>query len=712
MDEALAAAGAAPVRLPELLAPAGSAEALLAAIAAGADAVYVGLAEPGLDARAAAPGLTWDELERACAYGAAHGVSVYVTLNALVRPGEEARALSAARRAQRAGASALIVADLGLARLLAEELPDMELHLSTQAGAQAAPAVAFAARELGCARVTVARELSVAEISDIVSTGVACEVFCHGAICISYSGACSLSAAARGRSAMRGDCTQPCRQSWRLVDSDGKDRAQAAGDKLLCPKDFLGLRMLPELVRAGVSALKIEGRMKNPDYVFNVVGAYRAALDALAASGSFDADALVRRAGTSFNRGFTDAYLRGDAAGTGRDLMSFERSCNQGVEVGSVVARARHEVTVELTGPVRPGDTLEIHTILPADAGEGVPRRFPLIPCTVSGDPGERVTLRCKRRVEVGSAVFLAASAAVLEASARAVDALRGEVFGAAAHVAEDGSHRLPPRAGETPLATSTENDVLSGDGAVSAPSREAVAAPVYETAEAPVSSPVFVASPGAASSLLAEGAAEVAVEAWRLLDDACGWEPLLPHLTVLLDACCRAYDLPRTRRLMQCAQRVICRNLTQLALAQEAGVAFDAAAPLYAENPAAVQVLRSWGAERVWLPDELPADDARRLTEAMPAVPLGTLAPAEHELMVMEHCILTAEGPCDHRCAACSRRREPRFLVGKNGDRFAVRTDALGRSRVLSCSGDAPQAASACSASDARPRREDRCSC
>ncbi|WP_143758365.1 U32 family peptidase [Collinsella sp. An307] len=704
MDEVLAAKGTAPTRLPELLAPAGSAEALLAAIAAGADAVYTGLAEPGLDARAAAPGLTWEELERACAYGAAHGVLVYVTLNALVRSGEEGRVLAAARRAQDAGASALIVADLGLARLLAEELPGMELHLSTQAGAQAAPAVAFAARELGCARVTVARELSVAEIVDIVSTGVACEVFCHGAICISYSGACSLSAAARGRSAMRGDCTQPCRQSWRLVDGAGEDCAQAAGDKLLCPKDFLGLRMLPELIRAGVSALKIEGRMKNPDYVFNVVGAYHAALDALAAGEPFDADALVRRAGTSFNRGFTDVYLRGDAAGTGRDLMSFERSCNQGIEVGVVVARARHEVTVELTGPVRPGDTLEIHTILPADAGAGVPRRFPLIPCTVSGEPSERVTLRCKRRVEVGSAVFLTASAAVLEASARAVDALRGEVLGAASCAAGDGPRRLPPRAGEPPLATSPENGIPPRAGADPAQSCEVLGAPV--------SSPVFVASPDAASSLLAASAAEVAVEAWRLLDDAHAWEPLLPRLTVLLDACCRASDLSRTRRLMSTARRVICRNLTQLALAREAGVAFDAAAPLYAENPAAVRTLQSWGAKRVWLPDELPADDARRLGETMSAVPLGTLAPGERELMVMEHCILTAEGPCDHRCAACGRRREPRFLLGKNGDRFAVRTDALGRSRVLSCSGDAPRVVSARSASDPCPRGEDRCSC
>ena len=197
MDEVLAAKGTAPTRLPELLAPAGSAEALLAAIAAGADAVYTGLAEPGLDARAAAPGLTWEELERACAYGAAHGVLVYVTLNALVRSGEEGRVLAAARRAQDAGASALIVADLGLARLLAEELPGMELHLSTQAGAQAAPAVAFAARELGCARVTVARELSVAEIVDIVSARRC------GAIAPSLAGNHGASSTVRGRTARR-----------------------------------------------------------------------------------------------------------------------------------------------------------------------------------------------------------------------------------------------------------------------------------------------------------------------------------------------------------------------------------------------------------------------------------------------------------------------------------------------------------------------------
>ena len=120
--------------------------------------------------------------------------------------------------------------------------------------------------------------------------------------------------------------------------------------------------------------------MKNPDYVFNVVGAYRSALDALAAGETVDVGALERRLGRSFNRGFTDAYLRGDRAGTGRALMSLERSCNQGAPVGVVVERGHRVVTVELADAVEAGDTLEIHTVLPADAGADVPRRWPLVP--------------------------------------------------------------------------------------------------------------------------------------------------------------------------------------------------------------------------------------------------------------------------------------------------------------------------------------------
>ncbi len=197
--------------------------------------------------------------------------------------------------------------------------------------------------------------------------------------------------------------------------------------RLLCPRDLLSLRHLPALVRAGVAALKIEGRMKNPDYVWNVVGCYRAALDALA-EGGLDEEAeeeVAFRLGMSFNRGFTDAYLRG---GSGPELMSPERAINQGVRVGEVVARARHEVTVALERPVGEGDTLEIRTVLPADAGADVPARWPLVPCPADGAAGERLRVRCKRRVEPGSAVYLTASARLRAAADEAVEGMRREL--------------------------------------------------------------------------------------------------------------------------------------------------------------------------------------------------------------------------------------------------------------------------------------------
>lgn len=302
------------VALPELLAPAGGLDQMLAAIAAGADAIYAGL--DGFNARVSAHGFSDDEFARGCAVAHAHDVRVYVTLNVFVFDDELADAVALGAHAHALGADALIVADAGLACALRAAIPGVEIHLSTQAGAHSEGAVQLAAKELGVERVTTARELSVAEIGTLCATGVPIEVFCHGAICIGYSGVCGFSALRRGRSAMRGDCMQPCRLSYDLVDEAGQSVVAVEGDRLLCPRDYLGIAHLPELVAAGVASLKIEGRMKNPDYVFNVVRVWRRALDMLR-DGAWDADAvpaLERELGRSFNRGFTDAYLRGRSA--------------------------------------------------------------------------------------------------------------------------------------------------------------------------------------------------------------------------------------------------------------------------------------------------------------------------------------------------------------------------------------------------------------
>ena len=638
--------GAANAALPELLAPAGGLDQMLAAIAAGADAVYAGLG--GFNARVSAHGFTDDEFARGCAVAHAHGVRVYVTLNVFVFDDELADAVKLGAHALELGADALIVADAGLACALRAAIPGVEIHLSTQAGVHSEGAVRLVADELGVERVTTARELTVDEIASLCATGVPIEVFCHGAICIGYSGACEFSALRRARSAMRGDCTQPCRLAYDLVDEAGQSVVAVEGDRLLCPRDYLGIAHLPELVEAGVASLKIEGRMKNPDYVFNVVRVWRRALD-MVRDGVWEPDVvaeLERELGRSFNRGFTDAYLLGRS---GAELMSFERAINQGVRVGHLVAVGHEEVTVELDAAVAAGDTLEIRFYPGADARPDVPKRWPQVPCPVDAAAGERVVVHCKRKVDAGCEVYLIRSAGVLEQTATVLERMRAEADAV------------------VPAARAVK--VLPFEGAVAA--GDVPAAGLEESA--------------------GQGALARILFAWELMDvDPCD-ELDLSDATVLLDEVCRAGDAERTRSLMRRAGRVVCRNLGQVAMARELGVAFDVAAPVFCANRATLAWLRGLGAGRVHMPAELVANDAERVTE-LAACP-GVLGPvdAEHpELMVCEHCLLTAEGPCatdatgQVHCRDCARRQKTRSLVERDGMRLPVAVDACGRTRIF----------------------------
>lgn len=639
---------AAEVALPELLAPAGGLDQMLAAIAAGADAIYAGL--DGFNARASAHGFSDDEFARGCAVAHAHGVRVYVTLNVFVFDDEFADAVALGAHARALGADALIVADAGLACALRAAIPGVEIHLSTQAGAHSEGAVQLAAKELGVERVTTARELNVAEIETLCATGVPIEVFCHGAICIGYSGACGFSALRRGRSAMRGDCTQPCRLSYDLVDEAGQSVVAVEGDRLLCPRDYLGIAHLPELVAAGVASLKIEGRMKNPDYVFNVVRVWRRALDMLR-DGTWDADAvpaLERELGRSFNRGFTDAYLRGRS---GAELMSFERAINQGVRVGHLVAVGHEEVTVELDAAVAAGDTLEIRFYPGADARPDVPKRWPQVPCPVDAAAGERIVVHCKRKVDAGCEVYLIRSAGVLGQTATVLERMR------------------------------VEADAV-------APAERSVEVLPFEGVLADGDVPTELAGP--AEPAKHEAFARM-VFAWELmdLDPRDEWD--LSDATVVLDEVCRAGDAERTRALMQRAGRVVCRNLGQVAMARELGTTFDVAAPVFCANRATLAWLRGLGARWVYLPAELLSNDRERIAElaAEPGV-LGSVDADRPELMVCEHCLLTAEGVCATdatgrvRCRDCLRRRQIRYLVERDGTRLPVAIDACGRTRIF----------------------------
>lgn len=698
-------------RAPELLAPAGTLDAFLAALDAGADAVYTGAG--AFNARAAADDLTCEELAWACEVAHGMGARVYVTMNIFVRDDELGECVALARRVLDAGADALIVADLGLCRRLRREVPDVEIHLSTQAGVHAAAGAVLAAEQLGASRVTCGRELTVDEIGAMAATGVEIEAFCHGAICICYAGACSFSARRRGRSANRGDCTQPCRVPYQLVDGEGRRVDARDGDLLLCPCDYLSAGHLDELVRSGVGALKIEGRMKNPDYVYNVVSCYREALDAAvarvnaaesganataatdAAGGDAGSDAAgatektVRRLARSFNRGFTDGYLTGR---TRANLMSWERSCNQGVRVGRVIDRRHEEVLVAFEDAVDAGDTLEVRFIPGPNTAKDAPKRWPMVPCPVDAAAGDRVWVRCKRKVEVGAQVNLVRSERLIEVARERVAALRAAGQDPASGRDDAAGHR----AAERPLS---KNQGASMRGEVGAAACDSAACDAAACDAAAVRAVCIVDDPQAASDLL-DGCYPDALLSWRpqgldvvpavfehrLLEaDADAWTRLLPALGVVLDEVSREGDARRQRDLCRRAAFVVCRNLTQVAYAREAGCVFEVASPVTAANGETVQELSRLGARCVWLPEEMGEERIEEISRTLSGgVRLAVWAHGEARLMVCEHCVLTAEGPCTETCLVCPRRLAPRLLVERDGSCLPVAVDALGRTRIF----------------------------
>ena len=283
-------------RLPELLAPAGGIDAFYAAVAAGADAVYLGLAEGASNARVGAENFSREALSAILPYAHAKGVRVYLTLNTMTYENELEGTLAIARFAYEAGVDALIVADLGLASLIARELPDMPLHASTQAFAHST-LTADALYRLGFERVVLARESSRENIKSVTEKSLAeTEVFLHGALCVSHSGQCLFSSMLGGRSGNRGACAQPCRKAY------GK-----AGYALSL-KDACLASHIPALIEDGVSSLKIEGRMKSAAYVYTVVSIYRRLLD----EGRAASEQELKELEAAFSRsGFTDGYFTG-----------------------------------------------------------------------------------------------------------------------------------------------------------------------------------------------------------------------------------------------------------------------------------------------------------------------------------------------------------------------------------------------------------------
>ena len=391
--------------LPELLAPAGDWECAKAAVENGADAIYFGLEK--FNARMRAHNFTEADLPKLMEFLHRRGVKGYVTFNTLVFENELADAEKYLRAIIAAGVDAAIVQDVGICRLIRRLSPDFPIHVSTQMTVTSAAGVEFA-HDLGCNLVVLARECSIKEIGEIANgewrmanegsegdnskletrnSKLPVEVFVHGALCVAYSGQCLTSESLGGRSANRGECAQACRMPYDLI-SDGQQ--VPLGDKryLLSPQDLAGLEVLPELVKAGVASLKIEGRLKAPEYVANITKVYRNALDRLAVDSRFAfhvsrANEVMREdvkrekdtptterydMEMAFSRGLHTGWFGGI---NNQQLVHARFGKKRGVYLGEVARVLPEKVVVTLEATLKLGDGVVFDAGRPDEKEEG-----------------------------------------------------------------------------------------------------------------------------------------------------------------------------------------------------------------------------------------------------------------------------------------------------------------------------------------------------
>lgn len=349
-------------REPELLSPAGNWDCVRAAVANGADAIFFGL--PKFNARLRADNFTEEDLPELMEFLHAHGVRGFVTMNTLIFTGELEAAERQLRLLEKCGVDAIIVQDLGLARLCRHVAPSIEIHASTQMTITSPEGLAFADQLYQLDRAVLARELSLKHISKFQPQEcVPLEVFVHGALCVAYSGQCLTSESLGQRSANRGECAQACRMPYTLV-VDGEERDMEDVRYLLSPQDLAAVDFIPDLVKQGVVSYKIEGRLKSPEYVAAITKVYRKAIDAAVAerdSPVTDEDRYSME--MTFSRGLSSGWLEG----TNHPRLTHGKfGKKRGVYLGEVIDCSRGWVEVKLATriPVKAGDGVVF------DAGE------------------------------------------------------------------------------------------------------------------------------------------------------------------------------------------------------------------------------------------------------------------------------------------------------------------------------------------------------
>ena len=341
----------------ELLAPAGSYEALVAAVQNGCDAIYLGGVMFG--ARAFANNFDEQQLKEAVQYAHRYGVRVFVTVNTLIKETEMEACMSYIQSLQESDVDALIIQDIGLFTYIHKRFPDFELHASTQMHIHNPEGIKLL-QEMGAARVVVPRETTIEEIANYAKLDVDLEVFVQGALCVSYSGQCLMSAETLSRSGNRGECAQSCRMQYDLVKQEGSKQKKipTKGSYLLSPKDLNTLAQVPQLIEAGITSFKIEGRMKRPEYVAQMVASYRKAIDAYIDGRDVVVDEKTKEDMEKiFNRGFTSGHL---FHAMGSRLMNVERPNHIGVAIGEVVGFHHDKIQIKLSKDIHQGDGIRI----------------------------------------------------------------------------------------------------------------------------------------------------------------------------------------------------------------------------------------------------------------------------------------------------------------------------------------------------------------
>jgi len=392
-------------KIPELLAPAGSMEAVIAAVQSGCDAIYCGLHR--FSARATAVNFSLEEMAEVIRYCHSIGVKVYITMNTLINNEDMDEVVASVVEAARKGADAFIIQDFGLMNILHQRFPQIELHASTQMHVHH-PAQINLLSSVGITRFVIARETPVKTVKEFVQTGHPIEVFIHGALCMSYSGQCQMSYIIGSRSANKGECAQPCRLPYQLMEKVANQwrPVYTKSPYLLSAADLNTLNHLDDLVDAGVSSLKIEGRLKRPEYVAAVVKAYRKKLDYPHASAVSDQQAMAQM----FNRNFTQGHLFSE---TGSRFLSGQRPNHIGTFLGKIEEIKGQYMYIRLNDDLSTGDGIRV--LNDSDEGMTVSRMWLDESEITSASKGQRVRIRWFEGAKIGDTVNKTTNKSLIE---------------------------------------------------------------------------------------------------------------------------------------------------------------------------------------------------------------------------------------------------------------------------------------------------------